>query len=388
MAVSTTYDVVVIGGGLTGSHAAYRLAQAGLKVAVLEEHSEVGRPWFCTGIVGKQGFDRFLFSREVIQRELSSASFFSPSGNRLRISRPEAQAYVLNRSAFDRYFARRASEAGAEIICSTRCTDAQVLKNHVSIRAHSAGKDREYQARFCLLATGVGYALHDRLGLGRPSRFLDCAQVEAEGGNFREVELYLGSKIAPASFAWAVPSGPGAVRVGVTAKSHAAHYLRQLLALPAIRDRVKPGEFPVARRVIPLGPISKSYGPRLLAVGDAAGQVKPTTGGGIYFGLLCSGIAARVAQSAFEEGRFDEGFLKSYETQWKRKIGLDLRVGLTGRRLLERCTDNQIDTLIELGKQEPILKIILKHANFDWHRRLILALSRMHLVLKHVSSLY
>ena len=382
------YHVIIIGGGLTGSHAAYRLAQWGLRVAVLEEHPEVGRPWFCTGIVGKQGFDRFLFSKEVIQRELSSASFFSPSGARLQVSRPETQAYVLNRAAFDRYFARMARESGAEFFCSTRCKDVEATEDGVRVKAVSKGIGCDYQADVCLVATGIGYALHHRLGLGRPSGFLDSAQVEVKGWDFNEVEVYLGSQVAPASFAWVAPIGSGSVRVGVTTRGNAVHYLKRLLALPGIRDRIELNGLSIAHRVIPLGPISKSYGRRLMAVGDAAGQVKPTTGGGIYYGLLCSGLAAETAQSAFELGQFGEGHFKSYETGWKKKIGLDLSVGLSARKLLEHCTDDQIDTFIGLSKQEPISRLIKKYANFDRQKKLILALSKMQFVFRQVGSLY
>ena len=146
-------------GGLTGNHAAYLLARAGLKVAILEEHPEVGRPWFCTGIVGRQGFDRLNFPAEFIQQELHSASFFSPSGKRLRVARQETQAYVLNRSQFDLYLAEMALKAGAEIFCSTKCSGIEVHQGYVLIKATERGNCHALKAQVCLLATGVNYTL-------------------------------------------------------------------------------------------------------------------------------------------------------------------------------------------------------------------------------------
>jgi flavin-dependent dehydrogenase len=258
----------------------------------------------------------------------------------------------------------------------------------VWVKAIESGNSHTLKAQVCLLATGVNYALHDRLGLGRPSGFLDSAQVEVEGEGFEEVELFLGHHISPASFAWAVPVGFDRVRIGVTAKSNAAQYLKRLLALSKIRERIHEADPKVTRRVIPLGPIKKSYTRRLLAMGDAAGQVKPTTGGGIYYGLLCSGIAAEVTQAAFACGNFEEEQFKTYESQWKDKIGLELTVGLSARKLLSKCSDRQIDALIELGQHERVLELIKKYADFDWHKRLILALAKAQFLMKRVSSLY
>ena len=382
------YDVVVIGGGLTGNHAAYQLAKNGLRVAILEEHPLVGKPWFCTGIVGRRGFDQLNFPAEFIQQELRSASFFSPAGKRLHVARQETQAYVLNRSQFDSYLAEMALKAGAEIFCSTKCSGIEVHEGDVQITASERGKSHTLVAQVCLLATGVHYALHDRLGLGRPSGFLDSAQVEMEGKDFEEVELYFGHHVSPASFAWAVPIGPDRVRIGVTARANAAQYLKRLLAMSRIQERVHETDPQVTRRVIPLGPIKRSYTRRLLAIGDAAGQVKPTTGGGIYYGLLCSGIAAEVVQTAFACGNFEEEQFKTYETQWKGKIGLELTVGLSTRKLLSKCSDHQIDALIEWGQEDRVLGLIKKYADFDWHKRLILAFAKTQFLMKRMSSLY
>ncbi len=382
------YDVVVIGGGLTGNHAAYLLANAGLKVLILEEHSVVGRPWFCTGIVGRQGFDRLNFSTEFIQRELHSASFFSPSGKRLQVTRQNTQAYVLDRPRFDYHLAEMALKTGAELFCSTKCSGIEIHEDHVGIKATQGRSSLDLKAKVCLLATGVNYAFHDRLGLGRPSGFLDSAQVEVEGKGFEEVELYFGREISPASFAWAVPVSSDRVRIGVTARANAAQYLKRLLATSRIRERIDENEPQITRRVIPLGPIKKSYTKRLMVMGDAAGQVKPTTGGGIYYGLLCSGIAAEVVQVAFASGNFGENQFRTYEKQWRSKIGLELSVGLSARKLLSQCSDGQIDALIELGQEDRVLGLIKRYADFDWHKRLILALAKAQFLMKQVGSLY
>ena len=382
-------DVAVVGGGLTGCYAALQLARKGLQVVVLEEHPQVGKPWFCTGIVGKQGFDDLGLPGQLIQRELGSACFISPGGKQLHVARPQTQAYILNRSALDGYLAEQAFRAGARIMVSHRCTDVQIHEDHVDIRSVAEGKkDRSFRARVCLLATGVGYAIHQRLGLDRPARFLDSAQVEVDGKDFHEVEIYLGSQVAPGSFAWSVPVGPGRVRIGVTARAHAARYLKNLLTWDRIRDRIRVEEAGIARRAIPMAAVGNSVAPRLMILGDAAGQVKPTTGGGIYYGMLCAQIAADVTWSAFERGVFSRTQFEDYEVGWRKKIGLEISIGMAARNILTGCADHQIDALIARANGKRVARLITKYADFDWHQKLIVNLSKAPFLLKQVSNLY
>ncbi len=267
----THFDVVVVGGGLTGNHAGWLLSRAGLRVAILEEHPVIGRPWFCTGIVGKRGFDNLDFPSEFIQQELGSATFFSPSGRKLRVARKETQAYVINRAAFDFYLAEMALKAGARLMTSTRCTGIKPERDRVRVSAREGRTVFDITAGLCILSTGVRYGFHEALGLGRPGGFLDSAQVEVEGYGFKEVEVYLGEKISPSSFSWSVPVGEDRVRIGVTARAGASKHLEALLGSPQLRPRIREIGATVSRRVIPLGPVGKSYAHRLLAVGDAAG---------------------------------------------------------------------------------------------------------------------
>jgi flavin-dependent dehydrogenase len=114
-----------------------------------------------------------------------------------------------------------------------------------------------------------------------------------------------------------------------------------------------------------------TYTSRILVVGDAAGQVKPTTGGGIYFGLLCADLAARTVIDAFRAGDFSRSFLRRYEVGWKRKIEFDLTMGLYLRKLLANSNDKQIEKLIQFCAQDSIQKLITKYADFNHQGRFI-----------------
>ena len=129
-------------------------------------------------------------------------------------------------------------------------------------------------------------------------------------------------------------------------------------------------------KILPLGPVKKTYGPRLLAVGDAAGLVKPTTGGGIYYGLLSGQIAAEVLSPALREDDLSESRLRAYEERWQSRLGSEIRIGLTFRALASRLSDRAIDSLVELARVDGLVPLLKQTADFNWHAGSALALLR------------
>ncbi|MEE8354060.1 MAG: hypothetical protein V3S10_06335, partial [Dehalococcoidales bacterium] len=120
---------------------------------------------------------------------------------------------------------------------------------------------------------------------------------------------------------------------------------------------------------IPLKPLRRTYRDRLLVVGTAAGQVKPTTGGGVYYGLLCANIAAEHLDRALTTGDLSAKSLAGYERDWKRRLGWELRAGYWGRRFFERMDDRQIDKMFKVVETSGILDDLLNAEDlvFDWH---------------------
>jgi flavin-dependent dehydrogenase len=131
---------------------------------------------------------------------------------------------------------------------------------------------------------------------------------------------------------------------------------------------------------IPLKRIPKSYAERLVIVGEAAGQVKTTTGGGIYFGLLCAEIAACTILKAFKCGEYGEKVFREYEILWRDKIEPELKAGIILRNIFSRLSDHQIDFLLDFARRDGLMPVIEK-ADFDWHRDIISYLMR-HLITK------
>jgi geranylgeranyl reductase family protein len=370
------HDVVVLGGGPGGLLAATRLAERGFQVALVEEHRSIGEPVHCTGVLADEAFDEFDIPREALLNPLQTARFYSPSGQNIEYTTSAVEAIVIDRRVFDATLAQQAAGAGVQLISGTRVADIAVGSHGVVLR----GSGRELRGRSCILACGANYTFQKRLGLGIPAVTLQSAQMELPARCLGDVELHFGADIAPQGFAWAVPvvrpSGPH-VRVGVMCARDASTHFQRILHRVAPRWGVQvDGNGAPRQRLLPLSSIARTYSDRCLVVGDAAGLVKPTTGGGIYYSLLSASIAADVLGGALNRGTPDAMALREYEAQWRRRLAPELRAQLSLRMAAQRLTDADIGDLFDLAKTDGIMPIVRRTAQFNRHRSLILALFR------------
>jgi len=371
------YDVAVIGGGPVGSQVAYRLAGAGRSVVVVEQKANLGEPVCCAGIISQECVSQFAIEKELIYRPANSARIFSPSGKVLRVWRPEPQAHIVDRSAFNLAFAKRAREKGAQYALNSPVKSIEVLDNAVRIESeHGRGKFDRFEAKALVIANGFGSRLVEALGLGKVGDFTVGAQAEVEIAGIDEVEVYLGKKIAPAFFAWLVPISPQRALAGLLSRNRAGFYLRRLLESLKTQGKITSDEVEPSYAGVALGPLSRTYDDRILVVGSAAGQAKPTTGGGIYYGLLCADIAADCLHRALENDALSAKDLAIYEKGWKRKLGNELRVGRWSRRFFELLSDKRIDNIFDIMISNEIDKALLEsdEVAFDWHYRAVLKL--------------
>ncbi len=374
------HDVIVVGAGPAGSQAAAGLAQRGYSVLVLEEHPEIGVPTTCSGLIGAEAFERFDLPRASIIRGFDSATFFSPKGSSATVGADRVMAYVVGRCEFDQTMAQRAATWGASYLLRVRCVGLENEADHVKVAAVQKGQEGDevpmlFQARAVVLATGIRYGLVQGLGLQKPLEFLQAAQAEVEMEGVDRVEVYLGREVAPGNFAWAIPAGP-MVRVGICDGDGVFHNLRRFLQHPSIASRICQPETHFKRKAIPITNVSRSFLDRIVLVGDVAGQVKVTTGGGISYGILCGDLAAETLDRAFRLGDLSERCLVEYERRWRQEIGLELRVGSFFRRVGGMLSDEQIDRLIRAYHNSDLPELVRRWADFERHRKFILALCR------------
>jgi geranylgeranyl reductase family protein len=355
-------DVIIVGAGPAGSYIAYELASLGHDVAVFEEKSAPGLNACCTGIISTECFQSLDLGTGGILTKVNSANFFSPSGKCLKVQTENVQAYVVNRLLLDKAIASKAQSQGAQYFFSSPVIDIIPGKDNIQAETLCSGAREMFSARAVVLANGFRPKLPQKLGLGKIKSFLVGAQAEIEAKNVDELEVYFSQEIAPGAFAWLVPTSINKAYVGLLATSQAKLHLQKFLNNLFCQGRVTSREAEIEQKAIPLGTLARSYGDRVLVIGDAAGQVKPTTGGGIYFGHL--GATA--------------GQLSRYQKQWKAKMGKELSRGYRARWAYTKLSDRQIEGIFNALDSSGMAEALLNSDNFsfDWHSKIILAVLR------------
>jgi digeranylgeranylglycerophospholipid reductase len=377
------HDLVVVGGGPAGLHLAFRMAEAGYETVLFDSRLEIGSRRICTGIIGTEAFAHFDLPRRSIIGGVQSLRFISPAGTALDYRHVSLLAHIVERSDFDKELALRAEMAGAKVVTGTRVRALSVGPSGVRVETdlvRESLKTDIYKSRFVALATGVGSSLNGMAGLGHPSAFMHAVQAKIRVREpLAHTYCFTGREVAPGGFGWLVPIN-GYARVGLMADRNAREWFAKLLERIS-PFRADPGQHVAVsyKRIAQVfsGP---SFADRAVAVGEAAGQVKTTTGGGIYYALLGAEHAFQVLSRALESGRNDAGFLADYERQWKAQLAQEQNTGLYYRQLLTGLSDNKLETLFKLARINGIIPLVRKTADFDWHKNVLTSVGRDSLV--------
>jgi digeranylgeranylglycerophospholipid reductase len=381
--VKTHPDIVVIGGGPCGSYSAYTAAKLGAEVVICEEHKVVGAPNHCAGHLNISSLRQLGLQvpRSSIENEIKGAVFISPSGKKFVLSCRKPVTYVVDRELFDKHLADLAEKAGVKYRFKSRVKSLFFDSGYV--RGVNLKENETVEASIVLDAEGCSSAILKQTGLKgvRASVTVRGIQAEVDGlENVDEnmVEVYLGRNIAPDFFAWIIPRNNGTAKVGLaTSTGNPHHYLRNFMEKhPVASKKLNNSKVTgISVHPIPLaGPIPKTYSNGFLAVGDAASHVKPTTGGGVIFGLTCARTAGEVAYEAVKNSNFSEGFLSRYQQEWRRQVGFDLSVMLRMRRMLNSLSDKEINNIIELCNRLGIDETLEKFGNLDFQGRSLISM--------------
>jgi digeranylgeranylglycerophospholipid reductase len=365
------YDVVVAGGSIAGLLTARELtSKLSISVKVLEEHHEIGTPEHCGGLVSLNGLRKLgiVPSSRTYRNSIAQAKICSRSSD-FRINAQHQDVIAIDRRELDKQIAFQAQKNGAEI--STMSPMKSVTRVVDSNGERTRTRPNEYHYAVGT-AEGIVYCKYfvDARGLSSLIRrqrrgLLPSAQYEVYASwiNPDTVELYFDANKYPGFFAWIIPLGENKAKVGVAGKQiNIVNSIHSFLASKG------PSHSIIRKIYAPVyvsGPIRKFLeGHRTIIVGDAAGQTKPTTAGGILSSGMGGILAGRAIAKAIETG--DDSCLNEYPNEWNSLFRFEFRKLLLARKMFERLDNYSLDKIFSMVSAST-LSHISQDGEFDFH---------------------
>jgi digeranylgeranylglycerophospholipid reductase len=373
---TSSYDLIVAGGGPAGLTAARAAAEQGLSALLLEKSLEIGYPIHTSGGSWTRELkefgipDRFIHpvkTLEVISSNAHASFDYTP-----------AEICFIDTRAVYQYLAEQASLAGTLILTNTTVREPLLEDGRLcGVKAVRNGAPVEFRARLVIDASGFSSVIEGSLGLRKPpSGYGKGAEYELITSAWQQDKstLLLGSSFVPVGYAWIFPYGEHRVRVGFgvispLCRTEPLSYLDKFLS----------SDHPVAQQLKPFsivethfgsvpntGYLSPSYADNLLIAGDAAGQVLCVSEEGIRLALEIGTIAGETAAEAIRKDDTSAAFLQQYETRWKKKYARSIELNARLNAILSTYSDAQWDRAVRIIKDvDPAIILALMKGNFD-----------------------
>jgi digeranylgeranylglycerophospholipid reductase len=353
------YDVVVVGGGYGGLIAAQQAAKQGAKTLLLEKEKIIGEHVRSTGAIHLKAIEAFNIDESVLANPVYGGKIYAPNGKSITLDFKKVSGYMTNKKAFFALLAKRAEESGVKIVTSSPVRD--VIKEGDQIKgvvAESNGKKSKIGASIVVAADGMPSVVSKKTGLGVIKNFAVCKRyvvegVDLESDKYTEL-LFLGSGSILGRGGWVFPFSKSIIDCGFGVLNSRMDrglnfYANEFLNNPIIKEKIKGGKIVEEDTgFIPTtGPLPKTYGNGILAVGDAAGITDPITAEGIRYAMFSGEKAGKVAAEAVNQGDFSKSFLSKYEKGWKKEIGGRFILLKIIKKIAERCEDDDLNFLIE-----------------------------------------
>lgn len=384
--MSFDYDVMVVGAGPVGSTIAYYLSRNGLNVAISEKKREVGYPLQCAGILSKHIFEKNELPDEVIINTVQGA-FLHTQNHILNVETQENVAYVIDRIAYDQFLLNRATENGVDLI-NQKVVDVDTEEGITYF-----SNNQFITSKIIIACDGHSSKIASKIGNEQKSYHASQMLVSIDDenmGNFRKsdkkkddyVDTFLSEEILP-GFLWIIPLENNTYRVGLF--SNQSHKNQDVTLMDFLNENF---EYEILERYKGFIPIfndkNQLVKDRVILVGDAASQIKPTSGGGLLIAFDSCKIASKYVLEAIKND--DINILEGYQNEFNDKYLKEFSYQFKVQKTLNLLNDDDLDYLFEKLKRNGCERIISEYGDMDNQSALVKEFIKRGLIFKIIPT--
>lgn len=363
------YDVAIIGAGPIGSTLAYKLAKEDINVCLIDKKRVIGLPLQCAGIISSKIANFNEMPNELILNKVKGANIFSNS-NELRVAKEDYEAFVIDRVAYDQFLFDRACKEGVNTYLSSKVTDVDIEKGIIYFSNNA--KINQISSKIIVGADGPDSIVSSKLG--NDFSYFNASQYLVKVDEIQErdfVNICAKENLFP-GFTWAIPTYEDIFRVGIFS-NHT--YKEQLTILndflendfQRIPHKNEHYDYKIIERYAGKIPIFNKenllVNERVIIIGDAGSQIKPTTGGGLIIGFKVSEIVKNNIVKALKED--DINLLNNYHNEFLDSYSKEFSYQFKVQKTLSLLSDNDIDYFFTNLKEKDCEKLISEYGEMD-----------------------
>ena len=360
------YDAIIVGAGPIGGYLAQKLAVDNLRVLILEEHSEIGRPFQCAGLVNPKAMAS-VGLLDTVLTPIWGARIYSPEGTLVEIGQKDkVRTWSVCRKLFDEAVVIQSIKSGADIWLSSKPVNMKIGDEKVEIEISTPNGIKNLTTKVICGADGAHSWVRRNLKMGRPKETMIGMQIEITGyeGKTGKLDMYTGSDTSPGFFAWVIPSGETA-RVGVWSQTKyigdksCEDLLNELMRNSRwsykFKDCKEVGRFVGS---VPSGILKSTTSTRVALFGDAAGICKPTTGGGIGPGFAHIDLIARDFINLIRENKLDARNLSKIDKSIDKMRKSQSRARALRDAFLSHSSDDELEEIFKIWAKPDVIEMI------------------------------
>lgn len=377
---SEYFDVCIVGASIAGNYLAFLLSNSNLKIAVLEDHSEIGLPFQCAGIISQKLTQLIEVPKDIILNQVKTAKIVSSAGKSIKLSGDE-HPYIIDRIALDRlYYHKVKNNRNITYYLGEKYKSFEYRSDNDKKYVFVETSKRNIQTKMLIGCDGPLSSVGKQLNVKNKVIYASQIRIKADFDE-NEAAMYFDQRWKQL-FGWIVPEGNHIFRIGIAAAKNVNYCFKRYLEKLDIDFGNKIDQ---QGGIIPYGIMNKISFDNIMLLGDSAGQVKATTGGGIVMLLTAAKYASKCVRLCFANRNFSKKFIRRhYEKPCSQTIGRELKLHFIIRLILENFSAKDFDSFFKIIKENKIEHLIYFYGDMDFPRALVVKLLRNQTVIRFI----